>query len=180
MEIKTPDSEKIEEIKAEIYPEKAPEAEAAAEPETEAVAEVTTESEAANEVEPEEIEWVSIKKHNGEVDEEQSDSVPEPEIMPEAIEEPSIEVVSEEDIKPVEVVEDIAPSSKELAKKAKDTRREARREVKESEVDREDDGSIFKTKGFRKLWDRICLVLLILAIGLPICLLAYIIFYFFI
>lgn len=172
MEIKTPDTEKIEEIKTENYPEEVEEI-----PEAEA----PTESESVDEAEPEEVEWIAIKKHKSErpVEEEQNDSVPEPEIMPEPIDEPSLEVVSEEEIQPIEVVEDITPSSKELAKKAKQARKAARKEVKENEVDYEDDGSIFKTKSFRRIWNLVSFILLIAAIALPVGLLIYIIMHYF-
>lgn len=172
MEIKTPDTEKIEEIKAETCPDEIDEI-----PEEE----IPTKPEAIDEAESEEVEWVAVKKHKNErqVEEEQSDSVPEPEILPEPIEEPALEVISEEEIQPLEVVEDISPSSKDLAKKAKQARKAARKEVKENEVDYEDDGSIFKTKSFRRIWNLVSFILLIAAIALPVSLLIYIILHYF-
>ena len=171
MEIKTPDTEKIEEIKTGTCPDEIEEI---------AEEEIPTKPEAENEAEPEEVEWVAVKKHKSERQvEEESDSVPEPEILPEPIEEPALEVISEEEIQPLEVVEDISPSSKDLAKKAKQARKAARKEVKENEVDYEDDGSIFKTKSFRRIWNLVSFILLIAAIALPVSLLIYIILHYF-
>ena len=165
MEIKTPDTEKIEEIKTGTCPDEIEEI---------AEEEIPTKPEAENEAEPEEVEWVAVKKHKSERQVEE-----EPEILPEPIEEPALEVISEEEIQPLEVVEDISPSSKDLAKKAKQARKAARKEVKENEVDYEDDGSIFKTKSFRRIWNLVSFILLIAAIALPVSLLIYIILHYF-
>ncbi len=141
-----------------------------------------------------EDEWVAIRKTSkdapGETEdrpesaEEQADeSETEPEeIAAESLEmQAEIEVIPEEKIKPyTEVVEEAdEPSAQLMAKEAKRARREARREAKENELDREDDGSVFKSPGFRKVWNVISLILLILSIGLPVGLLLYIILHFF-
>jgi hypothetical protein len=66
-----------------------------------------------------------------------------------------------------------------MASEAKRERKAAKKEAKQNTPDYEDDGSIFKAKSFRETWDKICFVLLILAIGLPVGLLVYIIMHFF-
>lgn len=53
-------------------------------------------------------------------------------------------------------------------------------EKKEEKRDHNDDGSIFTTKAWRSLWDKICFVLLVAAIGIPTAILVYIIAFFFI
>ena len=82
--------------------------------------------------------------------------------------------------------EEDQPDTKQMAAEAKRARKEARKEAraaakeaKENERDHEDDGSVFKSKGFRKTWNIISFILLILAIGVPTALLLYIILYFF-
>ena len=55
-------------------------------------------------------------------------------------------------------------------------------EIEEEDEDErvyDEDGSIFKTKAWKKIWDKICLALLILAFLIPVGLLAYIILQFF-
>ena len=95
--------------------------------------------------------------------------------------EPELEVVSEDEIIPYEVVdtEIEGQSTKEMAKQAKLARKEARREMKKNEVDRQDDGSIFKMKPVRNTMSLVYLLLLIAAIGIPVGLLVYTIMAFF-
>ena len=133
--------------------------------------------------EAEEAEWTAIKREKAEpeTEEQKENEVPEPEVMPKAIEEPKIEVLSDKKFKPVEEVnEDIlGRSSKLMASEAKRERKAAKKEAKQNTPDYEDDGSIFKTKSFRDTWDKICFVLLLVAIGVPVVLLAYIILHYF-
>ena len=95
----------------------------------------------------------------------------------EKAEEPKVEVIPEESIEPVKVKEEEAvPIVKPLTKKE----RKALLDKKEEKRDRNDDGSIFTTKAWRALWDKICFVLLVAAIGIPTAILVYIIAFFFI
>lgn len=130
-----------------------------------------------------EAEWTAIKREKAEPEEnaEKENEVPKPDVMPEAVEEPKIEVLSDGSFKPVkEVNEDILGRSSELmAAEAKKDRKAAKKEAKQNTPDYDDDGSIFKTKGFREMWDKICFALLVLAIGIPVTLLVYIIVTFF-
>ena len=145
---------------------------------TEAIEDVTPEK---VEESPSEGEWTAITKSTQVEKKTQENIVPEPEIMPEAMEEPEIKVISEDKIKPVEEVnEDTLGRSTELmAAEAKRARKAAKKEAKQNTPDYEDNGSVFTSKGFRDTWNTICFILLVLAIGLPVGLLAYIIINFF-
>lgn len=136
-----------------------------------------------------EVEWSAIKKpkresEESDVEKEEEaqaaeeavtvEEMPEPEI--ESLPEPEVKVAAVEEIEPIE---EYSTDTTTMAKLAKKERKAMRREVKEAEVDYEDDGSVLKTKSFRKLWNSICFVLLIVSIGLPIGLLIYIIMHYF-
>ena len=90
----------------------------------------------------------------------------EPETEPEVIKPAPVKVKKEKIEKP----------KKEKVKKDKKL---SRKEKKDERV-YDEVGSIFKTKAWRKIWDKICLLLLILAFLVPVGLLAYIIYQFFI
>lgn len=120
-----------------------------------------------------ETKWSMIKSRRAEKSE--ADTV---EI--EKVAEPELEIIPEEDIKPVEVPEyDDTPSTKEMMKRAKAERKAARREVKKNTKDHHDDGSIFKMKPIRDTINLVYLLLLIAVIAIPVGLLVYTIMAFF-
>ena len=138
------------------------------------------EAEGTAEQNAEEMSWSAIKRPKQEAAEEKIpeviDIVPESDEVCEQLPEPEVQVAEVEKIEPIE---EYSTDTKTLVKMAKKVGRAARREAKENEVDYEDDGGIFKSKSFRKTWEKICLALLILAIGIPVGLLVYIIWHFF-
>lgn len=134
------------------------------------------------------VEWSAIKRPRREVtktaecdvgesaecDESYDDKSDEPEIV--EMPEPEVKVAEVEDIGPIE---EFSTDTAVMAKMAKKAGKEARKEAKQNTPDYEDDGSILKTKSFRGTWDKICLVLLVLSIALPVGLLVYIIMHYF-
>ncbi len=99
--------------------------------------------------------------------------------------EPKVTVAEVEEIEPIETYSaDTAAMAKQAKKAGKEARREAKRnteiyEAEQSSAERADDGSILKSKSFRDIWEKICLALLIVAIGVPVALLVYIIMNYF-
>lgn len=134
------------------------------------------------------LEWSAIKRPKREVaetaegdaeesaegDESCDSESGEPDIL--KIPEPEVKVAEVEDIGPIE---EFSTDTATMAKMAKKAGKEARREAKLNTPDHEDDGSVLKIKSFRQIWDKICLVLLVLSIALPVGLLVYIIMHFF-
>ncbi len=134
------------------------------------------------------LEWSAIKRPKREVaetaecdaeesaesDESCDYESDEPEIV--KMPEPEVKVAEVEDIGPIE---EFSTDTAAMAKMAKKAGKEARKEAKQNTPDYKDDGSIFTSKGFRGTWDKICLVLLVLSIALPVGLLVYIIMHFF-
>ena len=76
---------------------------------------------------------------------------------------------------------EISKKEKVKKEKVKKTKKSSRRDDEDDDEERvyDEDGSIFKTKAWKKIWDKICLALLLLAILVPVGLLAYIILQFF-
>ena len=103
--------------------------------------------------------------------------VVEPVVEPvaEPVAEPVKEAVKEPEAKKVAPVK----VKKEKVKKVKKPSRKIEEEEDDDERVYDEDGSIFKTKAWKKNWDKICLALLLLAILVPVGLLAYIIMQFF-
>ena len=148
---------------------------------------IENESERAEETSIPETEWTSVKRHSSTKPKAepsikpQTETVPEPDIMPDPIEEPTLEVLSDDAFETVNDFSDIeGRSTKEMQKSSKQARKEARKELKQTTADLKGEESFFKTKAWKSLWSVICLVLLIISIGLPVCLLIYIITRFFI
>ena len=87
-----------------------------------------------------EAEWTAIKREKAEPEEnaEKENKVPKPDVMPEAVEEPKIEVLSDGSFKPVkEVNEDILGRSSELmAAEAKEDRKAAKKEALQKRIAR--------------------------------------------
>ena len=106
-------------------------------------------------------------------------------------EEPAVEPVVESTVEPVKEPEVAKVTPVKVKEKKEKVKKEKVKKVKKSsrkiEIEEEDedervydeDGSIFKTKAWKKIWDKICLALLILAFLIPVGLLAYIILQFF-
>lgn len=143
---------------------------------------IENETEALEEGGRTETEWTSIKRRSSAEpkNEPETEKVPEPDIMPDPIEEPTLEVLSEDAFETVNDFSDVdGRSTKEMQKSAKAARKEARKELKQTTADLKEDVSFFKTKTWKAMWSVICLVLLIISIGLPVCLLIYIITHFF-
>ncbi len=124
-------------------------------------------------------EWTSVRRTAVAV-EPKAEVVPTPEIMPEAIEEPQLEVLDEDVFETVNEFSDVeGRTTKEMQKSARKARKEARKELKQTTSDLKGDESFFLSKAWKSLWNIICFVLLIISIGLPVCLLIYIITHFF-
>ena len=64
---------------------------------------------------------------------------------------------------------------KKLIKAAKKDAKKSKKDDKDDDRVYDDDGSIFKTKAWRKAWNTICLILLLGVILIPVGLLAYIV-----